>query len=176
MALFRHKRGNQPGASSGLAGDIRGASLLEGAILLPFLFTLGLGMFEFGNLLYQYQLVMSGVRDAGRYLARVDVTAGTPRTTAEANAKNLALTGTVDGSGAARVSWWNAADITVTYPTTNNPIINTDTGARTYRGGPLITEIRVSTTATYGSFGFLSYVGLGPITFTLEHRERHIGD
>jgi Flp pilus assembly protein TadG len=151
---------------------MRGTSLVEGAILFPFLFTLGLGMFEFGNLLYQYQLVMSGVRDAARHLARVDITDAA----AETNAKNLAVTGTVDGSGAARVSWWNAADISVSYPTISNPITNTNTGARAYRGGANITEVRVTTTATYGSFGFLGYLGLGPISFTLEHRERHIGD
>jgi Flp pilus assembly protein TadG len=172
MTPFKFKRSTPKGPGTGIASDTRGVSLLEGAILFPFLFTLGLGMFEFGNLLYQYQLVMSGVRDAARHLARVDITDAT----AETDAKNIAITGTVDGSGAARVSWWDAADITVTYPTTPNPIIDTNTGARAYRGGDNITEIRVTTTATYGSFGFLGYLGLGPISFTLEHRERHIGD
>ena len=172
MTPFLFKRSIPSDPGTGFAGDKRGTSLVEGAILFPFLFTLGLGMFEFGNLLYQYQLVMSGVRDAARHLARVDITDAS----AETKAKNLALTGTVDGSGAARVSWWNAADITVTYPTIANPITNANTGARAYRGGANITEIRVTTTATYGSFGFLGYLGLGPISFTLEHRERHIGD
>jgi Flp pilus assembly protein TadG len=172
MTPFKFKRSTPKGPGTGIASDTRGVSLLEGAILFPFLFTLGLGMFEFGNLLYQYQLVMSGVRDAARHLARVDITDAT----AETKAKNIALTGTVDGSGAARVSWWNAGDISVTYVPISNPIVDANTGARTYRGGDPITEIQVTTTPTYGGLGFLNYVGLGPISFTLEHRERHIGD
>ena len=52
-----------------LHSDQRGTSTIELAIVLPVLFTIGLGMFEFGYLIYNYHLINVGVRDAARYAA-----------------------------------------------------------------------------------------------------------
>ena len=52
--------------------DDAGSALLEGAIVVPFLFTLVLGTLEFSYFFYQQHLVSTGVRDAARYLARTD--------------------------------------------------------------------------------------------------------
>ncbi len=49
--------------------DREGASMLEFMVVLPFLIAFGFGVLEFGNALYQYHMVPTGVRDAGRYLA-----------------------------------------------------------------------------------------------------------
>lgn len=51
--------------------DERGASLVEFGVILPFMLLLLVLMIEAGRFLWSYQVVLEGVRDAGRYLARV---------------------------------------------------------------------------------------------------------
>lgn len=153
-----------------LRQDQRGTSLLETALVLPFLLLLGLGIFEFGNLLYNYHLISTGVRDAARYLTRFDNPASR-----ETEAIELAVTGSI-GGGTPRVSWWSTSDVSVSYaliPNDPDPI----TGQRPYRGGDTITIVRVSTDVPYGGLGFLDYLGLGStINFSLSHEERQIGE
>src|SRR5437660_5850935 len=88
-----------------------GSAFLEGAILLPVLLTLGLGVFEFSWLFYQQQLISTGVRDAARYIAR---SAKPNDLTIQMDAKNLATTGHFDG-GLARVNGWRTSDISISY-------------------------------------------------------------
>src|SRR6185295_11404664 len=113
--------------------DEFGAALVEFTLLAPFLLFLGLGMSEFGRFLYQYQLVLDGLRDGARYLARLyDPTDATN----QSNAANLAVTGTIDGSGAARVDGWAAADIEFVVGD-----LDVDNSAGTYRGGAIIHRV-----------------------------------
>jgi Flp pilus assembly protein TadG len=95
--------------------DVQGVAAIEAALAIPFMVFLAAGLFEFGGLFYNFELVQTGVRDAARYLARVADPAAS-----ETAARNLALRGTVDASGALRVKWWRSADIQVTYSTTPN--------------------------------------------------------
>jgi Flp pilus assembly protein TadG len=152
-----------------LRRDERGTSLIETALVLPFLLTLGLGIFEFGNLLYNYHLISTGVRDAARYLARFDNPASK-----ETEAKQLAVTGSITG-GTPRVSWWSTSDVSVGYTSVANSV-DPVTGERPYRGGNTITIVRVSTTVPYGGLGFLTFLGLGSINLNLFHEEREIGE
>ena len=155
----------------------RGASIIEMAVVTPFVLTLGLGIFEFGNILYQYQLIHSGVRDASRYLARFKIPElpSDQITLLETQARNLATRGTIDTTGDVRVSWWGAEQISITYPTIENPI-DADSGTRSYRGGDQITIVRISTTATYNELGFLGVLGLEAPSVSSTHEERLIGD
>ena len=158
-----------------------GAALIEMAILLPFLGLLIFGVFEVGNLLYQYQLVQSGVRDAGRYLARVSDPATSTTICApvvlaahESNAADIAVMGTIGGT-TKRVSWWNKADVTFTYPTIANAR-NATTGLSPYRGPNPIRIVQINTTPSYSGIGMLTFLGFpSPLTFTLTHQERCIG-
>ena len=156
--------------SSRLLGDRNGSSLVELSILMPIVLTLGFGVFEFGNMLYQHHLVETGLKDAARYLARVrDPIAN------QQIGKEIAVMGEVAGTNK-RVSFWNISDVSVTLSSIANPPDAT-TGERTYRGPDPILIVRVSTTATYNSMGFLSYLGLGNgITFSLYHEERVVGE
>ena len=54
-----------------LLGDKDGSALVEGAVLVPLLFVLLFGVYEFSWFFYQQHLVSTGIRDAARYLARV---------------------------------------------------------------------------------------------------------
>src|SRR5262245_65483464 len=46
-----------------------GSALIEGAIIVPFLLVLVLGVFEFSWLIDQQHLISTGIHDAARYIA-----------------------------------------------------------------------------------------------------------
>ena len=150
--------------------DTRGVAAIEAGLAFPFLVFFGAGLFEYGSVFYNYELMQTGVRDAARYLARVP-----DPVAAETAARNLALRGTVDGTGAQRVRWWQATDIQITYNMIANPIDAT-TGRRIYRGGDPLRVIRVGTAVDYTGLGLLTAVGLGPVRITAAHEERYVGD
>jgi hypothetical protein len=141
--------------------------MVEFSLLAPFLLTLALGMFEFGHFIYQYQLVVEGLRDAGRYIARLDPEDATDQT----SAANLAVTGTIDGTGDLRVEGWEADD--VSFDTTD--VVNDDgVGNPLYRGGATIKVIEVTTTFNYADLGFLGALGLPAISVAASHEQRVI--
>jgi Flp pilus assembly protein TadG len=142
---------------------------VEAALAVPFLFVASAGLFEFGSIFYNFQLMQIGVRDAGRYLSRVpDLPA------AEENAKRLAVTGSILSGEAARVKWWKTSDVQIAYRTVANPRDATS-GLRSYRAGDTVTVIRVSTNASYAGIGLLSAIGLGTIPVSAAHEERYVG-
>ena len=152
-----------------LKHDDKGAAAIEAALTFPFLVLLASGLFEFGSLFYNYEMIQTGVRDAARYLARVG---NLPAS--EAAARNLAVRGTVDASAPLRVSWWNGADVQIIYKTTPNPV-DPDTGLRLYRGSDPLTVVRVSTDLDYNALGLFNALGLGPVRVTAAHEERYVG-
>src|SRR6266852_6341633 len=92
-----------------------GSALIEAAVLVPMMFSLVFGVFEFSWYFYQQQLIETGVRDAARYLTRIQLTTSgaTPCTQIDSTtgtlyktyAQNIALYGTT-GSGTQRVPGW----------------------------------------------------------------------
>jgi hypothetical protein len=146
-----------------LRRDGSGAALIEFTILAPLLLSLVLGIAEFGRFLYQYQMVVEGLRDAGRYLARLDANDATNQD----NAANLATTGTIDGSGEPRVDGWEAGDVGFS-------VTNVDNTAGIYRGGAEIEVIEVTTTFDYADVGFLSALGFDAISIDAAHEQRVI--
>jgi len=155
-----------------------GSALLEGAIVIPFLFALVLGTLEFAYIFYEQHLVSTGVRDAARYLARTaDPTAGSAQTTA----RNLAAAGSAAGGSARRITGFDPADVSISFNTIANSV-DPGTGLRPYRaatancGGPdSIRIINVTGSFTYISLGFLGYFGFSAPTVTVTHSERCIG-
>ena len=153
-----------------LAGDQRGVALLELAVILPVLLTIGLGAIDFGNLIYQNHLILNGVRDAARYAA------GFQTSTPLANIQNVAVYGMKDISGAPppRVTGWTAGNVTVAYSTIANGTGSCG-AARCFRGGDTITMVTVNASVPYTSLGFMGYLGLGSITLSATHQERLFG-
>ena len=101
--------------------DDDGSALVEATIVMPLLISLFLGVFEFSWFLYNQQLVVSGLRDAARYMTRIELTGGNRDPCAQkdqngvlytADAANIATTAEAR-SGSARVSGWSAADVTI---------------------------------------------------------------
>jgi Flp pilus assembly protein TadG len=128
------------------------------------------GLFEFGSLFYNFEMMQTGVRDAARYLARV-----ADPVASEAAARNLAIRGTVDTSGSPRVKLWQPTHIQITYKTIPNPVDET-TGRRLYRGRNPLIVVRVSTSFDHPGTGFLNAVGLGPVRVAAAHEERYVGE
>lgn len=152
-----------------LRRDDEGTAFVEGAIIVPVLFTLVLGVFEFSRLIYQQHLVSTGIRDAARYIAR---SASPKDPGVERAAKKLATMGAVDGT-TARVRGWKETDVNIGYASVANP--TEADGLTRFRGGSVIQIVTVSTAFTVPSLGFFDFLGLKPPTFSVSHQERVIG-
>lgn len=115
----------------GLAGDRRGASLLEFAIGLPVLMLIGLGMIKFGVAMGNYVMLTSAASQGATALALARGTASpyTTTTTAITNAAPSLVSGSITttvkvngttcntNSGcAALLSAGATAQVTITYP------------------------------------------------------------
>ena len=146
-----------------------GSALIEGAIIVPVLSVIVLGVFEFSWLIDQQHLISTGIDDAARYIAR---SANPNDLATQRAAKNLATTGAIDGN-TARVRGWTASDVNITYASVKNPV-DTD-GLTLFRGGAVIQNVTVSTTFTVPSLGFFGFLGLKPPVLTVSHQERVIG-
>lgn len=152
-------------------GDTAGTAVLEFTLVAPLLIVLGLGAGEFGRALQHHHVLNKAARDAARYLARVpgDCTGGIADPAHITGAKNLAMTGYVNG-GAPILSYWTDPNtITVTVGCYDN-------SAGTLRGLSSIPLIRVSIQVPYQDVGFLSLLGTGAFTFYADHTEMHIGE
>lgn len=151
----------------GLWRDHEGSAFIEGALVIPVLFALVLGVFEFSFLFYQQHTISLGVRDAARYLAR----AGDPNdATLQTNAKTLATTGAIDGTDP-RVPQWNNSHVSIAVATVANPV-----GGVNLKIVGAVTNQTVTVTSTFTdpSLGFLSFFRLTGPTFTVTHAERAI--
>jgi len=146
-----------------------GSALVEGSVILPVLFILVFGVFEFSWAICQQHLILTGISDAARYIAR----SATPNdATIKKVAKNLATTGSVDGD-TPRVKGWTVDDVDISYTFIDNPA--GDNGLTKFRGGQVIESVIVSTTFTVPPFGFFNILKLLPPTFDVSHQERIIG-
>jgi hypothetical protein len=158
-----------------LRDDAGGSALVEAAVILPVLFALMFGVFEFSWFFYQQHVISTGLRDAARYLARATSVcdpAAPGWLALDLNARNLATTGSIQG-GAERVKGWTAAMVTPRCTQIDN-----SAGARGlggYRGGPVISIVTVSTRFPEPSLGFFQIIGLKPPVIAVSHSERVIG-
>jgi Flp pilus assembly protein TadG len=149
--------------------DDEGSALIEGAIIVPFLLILVLGVFEFSWLIYQRHLISTGINDGARYITR----STNPRDlTTQNGAKNLATTGAIDGD-AARVRGWTTRDVHISYTSFNNSVDSN--GLTPFRGDTAIQIVTVSTTVAVPSLGFFGFIGLKPPALTISHQERIVG-
>jgi Flp pilus assembly protein TadG len=154
-----------------------GTALIEGAVLMPSLFVVLLGVYEFSWVFLQQKLIEAGVRDAARYLTRVDDpnhadpcaktdSGGNLYTT---YAKNIAVYGSTSTTGFhQRVNGWTTANVTITCPTFDNSAAN-------YTGGATLYRVLVSTSFADPSFGFFGLFGLSAPNISASHEERYIG-
>jgi Flp pilus assembly protein TadG len=163
----------------GLCGDGDGSALVEATIITPFLVSLFLGVFEFSWYFYSQQLVLAGLRDAARYMTRIELTNGNSDPCAQkdengllytAEAANIATTARAAAGGSARVSGWNAADVTISC--LSSAALNNGQYAD---GSASMTIIDVATTFADPSLGLFATLGLKAPLLSFSHQERFIG-
>lgn len=159
----------------GCGRDESGHAVIELAIVLPVMLMIALGVFEFGRLIYSYHLIQNGVRDGARYVAGLPYDPGNTTQTANqlAATQNIATRGTATG-GTNRVSWWNPANVGITYGTVANGATLCG-GQRCYRGGDSLVIVTVTTSVPYSPLGYLGFLGLDTINLTFSHQERLFG-
>ena len=162
---------------SGFPGDQEGSALVEGAVLVPVLFALILGVLEFSYYFYQQHLVSTGVRDAARYLARVvDPTDPAAQTTAQ----NLAATGSPNGGSARRTKGFDPSEVTFIFTLVPNAPVGTPP-IRPYRrsSDPDLPDslriVNVTGSFTWAPLGMWGFFGFGTKSVTVTHSERWIG-
>lgn len=135
-----------------------GAAVIEAAIVLPIALLLTAGSVEFGRALLGYLTVEKTVRGATRYLARVPA-AGLD-SWGLANARNLVLTGSLDGTGNYLLSHWTdpASVVLTQVPTSAAP------------------KVSLEATVPF-RFDLLPNVGLSAeIVLIIAHEERYVGE
>jgi Flp pilus assembly protein TadG len=162
-----------------LRDDCDGSALVEATIVTPLLVSLFLGVFEFSWYFYNQQLVVAGLRDAARYMTRIELTNGNSNPCAQkdqngdlytAEAANIATTAQPAAGGAARVTGWKAADVTISCL----PSAALDSG-RYADGSTSMTIIDAATSFSDPSFGLFSILGFKAPLLSFSHQERFIG-
>jgi Flp pilus assembly protein TadG len=158
--------------------DEDGSALVEATIVMPLLITFFLGVFEFSWFFYNQQLVVSGLRDAARYMTRIELTDGNRDPCVQkdqngvlytADAANIATTAEATG-GSARVIGWKAADVTI------NCFSSAALDAGNYADGSTsMTIIDVATRFSDPSLGLFSSLGLKAPMLSFSHQQRFIG-
>ncbi len=158
-----------------------GIASVEFVLILPLLVLMLFGTVEIGRLLFDYQAASKSVRDATRYLTRIEADSlglACPGTLDQTKpkvieAKNLALRGTIDTSEPYLLSYWTAlSSVSVTASCVDN---SGATYLGFYTGVTAIPNITVTATVPIPLMnGWL--LGLGDtLSFTVSHKEVHFG-
>lgn len=155
-----------------LAGCRSGVAMFEFAIALPILLVIFAGAWEMARGLWTYEILNKGVRDAARYLARVDNPAAPAN---QAFALRLVLSGDISTGADAQPPRIDHNDVNVVMGTrtfANSAGLYRSTDGQT---GPIeVVQVRADMTFEAPLLGFLRIAN--PIVFSVAHEERHIGD
>lgn len=144
--------------------DQRGSALLEVAIVIPVLLSIGLGVFEFGNMYYKYHLMENAVRDAARFAASKK---GDVCSTQSLKDEVSAIARRTGGDSKVWTTGWT---ITVSCTSYNNKA-----NGYKFRGGDTVKSVKVTASIPYQQLGFLGFFKLGAPTLTTSHEERVFG-
>lgn len=139
--------------------DTDGAVAVEGAILFPLLAMIGYGIIDLSMMLLQTHKMEQGLYAGASYLAR----AQSP-ILLTTQAKNIALSGRPDGSGAPRVDGWSDSEITLT-------IRNIPNNGQ-YRDGAIVQVAAFTSAHPYQGLGFIKLASGGRVTIRTDHEER----
>lgn len=150
--------------------DDKGTALVEFAILMPILLLVFAVTIEGGRLMWSYQTVAAGVRDASRYLARI-----TPEDICTAGGSVAGTTSDLEDIVRQSINGSSLfpAGITVNSVT---PSLSCIVGI--YRVSPApIAQVSASLTVTFPFAGLFSFAGqsLGQITTSITDQSRIYG-
>ena len=142
-------------------------------MLVPLLFVLLFGVYEFSWFFYQQHIVSTRVRDAALSRARRQfVQHGFARLGDRAGYAKISRPPARSAAAGAGPGW-SAAMVTPRCTAIDNPI--GANGLSAYRGGDVIHVVTVSTRFTESSLGFLGFLHLPALVISVSHSERVIG-
>ena len=153
-----------------LIGDDRGGAIAEFMLgLIPLVIAFAL-IFEFGRAFWSHQAVIKGVRDATRYLTRVEDPADPA---AQAVAQRLLLTGQQAPGGVAR--WSSGGE-----PPMEVSITEVANAGGAFRGPGTIQIVNVAANVELqlplgNVFALFGGPGLGAVTYSVGDNARHYG-
>jgi Flp pilus assembly protein TadG len=153
-----------------LIDDDRGGAIAEFMLgLVPLVFALAL-IFEFGRAFWSHQAVIKGVRDATRYLTRVEDPSDPA---AQTVAQRLLLTGQQAAGGVQRWSSGSAAPMAVSITAVPN-------AGGTFRGPATIQMVNVAANVELqlpmsGVFTLFGGAPPGVVTYSVGDTGRHYG-
>jgi hypothetical protein len=153
-----------------LTGDDRGGAIAEFMLgLIPLVLAFAL-IFEFGRAFWSHQAVIKGVRDATRYLTRVEDPADPA---AQAIAQRLLLTGQQAPGGVAR--WSSGSE-----PPMEVLVTEFANAGGTFRGPATIQIVNVAANVELqlplsNVFALFGGSALGVITYSVSDTARHYG-
>jgi Flp pilus assembly protein TadG len=171
----------------GLAWSRNGTAAVEFAMVLPLVLMLLFAGIEIGRLLTDFHAVNKSVRDAARYLARVELNcpgvapSSGPLASYIANgadetiARNLAMTGAADNPAASTdylLRYWTD---TSTVSTTVNCIANTGQYEGVFLDMPLVPQITMTAAVPFNFMWGDLFIGMSSITMTVKHTETSFG-
>jgi len=154
-----------------LRGDDRGGAIAEFMLgLVPLVIAFAL-IFEFGRAFWSHQAVIKGVRDATRYLTRVE---DPTDATAQEIAQRLLLTGQQEEGGTAR--WSSGSE-----PAMEVSITEVDNTAGAFRGPATIRIVNLAANVELqlplgGVFALFGGEPLGVVTYSVGDTARHYGN
>ena len=143
--------------------DENGGMISEAALLFPILIGLGLGGIDMSYMLIQNHKLESQLSAAAGFLSKSDAPEAI-----EILAKQLAVTGQIDGQGSAVIKGWTLSDVQIAYITTPN---NGDI----YRSDGDVRTVELSSRIDYRGFGILSSVLPNQARLSGRVQERLIG-
>lgn len=139
--------------------------MIEVAFVLAFVvLPVGLGALEFGNLYYKYHLIENAVRDGARFASSLSSRVCSDGTLQEKVRSVVKRASEEDG-------FWDSADIGISCSSFDN-------SSYSYRGGPTIYTVTVTSSVRYNSLGylgFLAFLNLGDPMIVASHQERIVG-
>jgi hypothetical protein len=153
-----------------MMGDERGGAIAEFMLgMVPLVIAFAL-IFEFGRAFWSHQAAIKGVRDATRYLTRVENPADPA---AQEVAQRLLLTGQQAPGGTAR---WSSGDA----PPMEVSIAEVDNADGTFRGPATIRIVNVAANVELqlplgDVFALFGGAGLGVVTYAVGDTARHYG-
>ena len=152
-----------------------GSALVEGAVMLPLLLVLILGVYEFSWWFYQQHVISESLRSAARHLARSPEACdtGSPRWGADQDASRLLAVTSSMTNRRPRIKGWTPSMVAVTCTPIENPL-GSD-GLRMYRGNAFVYVVTVSSRLNDPSLGFFRFLGIPAPIISASHSERVTG-
>lgn len=171
----------------------RGTAAVEFAIILPFMLLLIFGIIEVGRMLTDYQTITKSVRDASRFLGRVEMTCpGTAPssgpvqnylvdTNNEMVAKNLVLAGTVDTPTASNFlinlkGWPDYATAAASVAATVNCVANAGQYKGVFDNQALIPVVTVTATVPFNFLWGSLFINTATISMVISHSQVNVGE